>query len=78
MSCVLHDEEYLGDGLYVRFDGYHIVLRAPRDGGDHVVGLEPAVVTAFDEWRERLYAAIAEYNRLMREKHEAEKKESDE
>jgi hypothetical protein len=39
-------EQYLGDGLYASFDGYHIWLRAPREGGDHIVGLEPAVWNA--------------------------------
>ena len=36
-------ETYLGDGLYVRFDGFTIWLRAPRETGDHVVALEPQV-----------------------------------
>jgi hypothetical protein len=35
------NEEYLGDGLYVSFDGYSIWLRAPRREGDHYVALEP-------------------------------------
>jgi hypothetical protein len=33
-------EEYLGDGLYVSFDGWHFELRAPRDNGNHTVYLE--------------------------------------
>jgi hypothetical protein len=33
-------EAYLGDGLYASFDGWQIKLRAPRDGGDHVIFLE--------------------------------------
>lgn len=33
-------ENYLGDGLYFSFDGEQIKLRAPRDGGDHVVYIE--------------------------------------
>jgi hypothetical protein len=33
-------EFYLGDGLYVSFDGWHFVLRAPRENGDHIVYLE--------------------------------------
>lgn len=33
-------EVYLGDGLYASWDGWQIKLRAPRDGGDHVVFLE--------------------------------------
>jgi hypothetical protein len=36
-------EQYLGDGLYASFDGYMIVLRAPRELGDHWIGLEPPV-----------------------------------
>jgi hypothetical protein len=33
-------ETYLGDGLFASWDGIQIRLRAPRDGGDHVVFLE--------------------------------------
>ena len=39
-------ECYLGDGLYASFDGDQVILRAPRDGGDHIVALEPEVVAA--------------------------------
>ena len=35
------EETYLGDGLYVSFDGWQFRLRAPRAGGDHEVFLEP-------------------------------------
>ena len=37
-------ETYLGDGLYASFDGWQVVLRAPREGGDHWVALEPNVL----------------------------------
>ena len=43
-------EQYLGDGLYASFDGWQIVLRAPRDGGDHYVALEPEVLTALQQF----------------------------
>lgn len=33
-------ERYLGDGLYASWDGCYIMLRAPREGGDHWVGIE--------------------------------------
>jgi hypothetical protein len=47
-------ETYLGDGLYASFDGYHIVLRAPRDGQpDSVVYLEPAVYNALQLFRDK-------------------------
>ena len=43
-------ETYLGDGLYASFDGYSIWLRAPHEGGDHVVALEPPVFQALIEY----------------------------
>lgn len=47
-------EEYLGDGLYVSFDGFMYKLRAPRIDGDHIVFLEPAILGAFDLYRQRI------------------------
>ena len=43
-------ETYLGDGLYVSFDGWHVVLRAPREYGDHFVSLEPDVYRSLRDW----------------------------
>ncbi len=43
-------ETYLGDGLYASFDGWQILLRAPREGGDHFVGLEPDVYRSLQKW----------------------------
>ena len=34
------EETYLGDGLYARYNGQEIWLRAPREGGDHEVCLD--------------------------------------
>lgn len=49
-------ETYLGDGLYVRFDGWGYRLRAPRMYGgkevSHEVYLEPHVLRAFMEFVE--------------------------
>lgn len=47
---VQNAETYLGDVLYASFDGFHIMLRASREGGDHFVGLEPAVFQALQTW----------------------------
>ncbi len=41
------NETYLGDGLYASHDGFSFILRAPRDGGDHSVYLEPEVLEDF-------------------------------
>lgn len=40
-------ETYLGDGLYCRYDGFSVWLRAPRERGDHEVALEPQVLASF-------------------------------
>ena len=53
-------ETYLGDGLYVSFDGWQLTLRAPRAAGDHYVCLEPVVWEALLEYVETLrLAALA-------------------
>jgi len=36
-------ERYIGDGVYASFDGYQIWLKTPRNGGTHLIALEPAV-----------------------------------
>ena len=43
-------EEYLGDGLYVSYDGWQFCLRAPRENGDHVVYLEPSMLKRLNEY----------------------------
>ncbi len=44
-------EVYLGDGLFASWDGWQVKLRAPREGGDHVVYLEDGLtLTAFLEF----------------------------
>ena len=47
-------EDYLGDGLYVKFDGFGFELRAPRADGDHWVYLEPQVYDCFIRFVERM------------------------
>ncbi len=42
---------YLGDGAFVRFDGYHVLLTT-EDGISETnrVALDPEVLQAFEEW----------------------------
>ena len=54
------NETYLGDGLYVSFDGYSIWLRAPREGGDHEVALEPPVFQALLDFVDKLKKQASE------------------
>jgi hypothetical protein len=56
-------EIYLGDGVYVKYDGYHIEARAPRPGGDHIIRFEPQLLEAFWEYEQALRHAI---RKLMR------------
>jgi hypothetical protein len=46
-------EEYLGDGLYASVEGGMIKLRAPREGGDSVIWLDPEVWAALVQWVDR-------------------------
>lgn len=47
------NESYLGDGLFASWDGYQILLRAPRDNGDHLVFLDPMVLESFFNFLEQ-------------------------
>jgi len=51
--------EYLGDGVYVTFDGFHIVLATGSHvNPDNIVHLDPDVMVAFTRFVKRLHAAI--------------------
>jgi hypothetical protein len=50
------NEEYLGDGLYISYDGFQFVLRAPRNEGNHYVALEPDIFAAFLRYIERTHS----------------------
>jgi hypothetical protein len=58
-SGTTHDEIYLGDGLYATFDGWQIILRAPRERGDHWVALEPATYTSLMRFAEHINGKYA-------------------
>jgi hypothetical protein len=48
-------EQYIGDGVYVSFDGYSIVLRTLRDTDcNHYIYLEPAVWSNLKDYVDRL------------------------
>jgi len=42
----VNKQDYLGDGLYVEFDGYGLKLWADREDTTHWVYLEPVVYEA--------------------------------
>lgn len=45
-------ETYLGDGVYVTVDQFRgsIRLRAPREGGDHLIYLDHRTLDTFLTW----------------------------
>lgn len=49
------NEQHIGDGLYVSFDGFQFKLRAPREHGDHEVYLEPSVLIEFEKYVNETY-----------------------
>ena len=46
--------EYIGDGVYVFHDGYHIWLTTDRSDGRHRIALEPSVLAALNDFAKRL------------------------
>jgi hypothetical protein len=44
--------QYIGDGVYVTFDGYHFWLRTPRGNVWHEIALDPGTL-------ENLFSYIA-------------------
>ena len=59
-----HYHEYLGDGVYASFDGFHIWLDLRAQGaGDVEIGLEPSVFERLFLYRDNLTHKLAEENR---------------
>ena len=56
----LIDDDYLGDGVYASFDGYHIVLDLRAQDNTTRIALEPPVLTALDRFRARVREAHLE------------------
>ncbi len=50
-------ETYLGDGLYAKYDGFQVWLRAPRGSIDHYVALDPYTLDSFFRFLERVGGA---------------------
>jgi hypothetical protein len=47
------EEFYLGDGVYACFQGDAVKLRAPREGGDSEIWLEPDHLKALIDFVKR-------------------------
>lgn len=49
--------EYLGDGVYASFDGYHVVLDLRGQDNTTRIALEPAVLDRLFDYRRALMKA---------------------
>ena len=51
-------DEYLGDGVYASFDGYHIVLDLRGQDEFTCIALEPSVLRNLDAYRKQVDQAV--------------------
>ncbi len=55
-------KEYLGDSVYVDFDGWMLTLTTENGmGASNIIHVEPEVYAALEKYVERLKAANAEH-----------------
>lgn len=50
-------KDYIGDSVYVQFDGYHIILTTENgfpDDPSNTIALEPSVLEALNRYAQRL------------------------
>lgn len=55
-----NNEAYLGDGFYVKFDGYQFELRAENGFQTNLVYLEPQVYFAFKNFADKFFEQAKE------------------
>ena len=48
------DRDYIGDGVYVANDGFHIILELTTQEPQHRIALEPVVFDALVAYQKRL------------------------
>ncbi len=48
-------KEYIGDGVYVEFDGYNVILRTDRDDIEHWIMLEPSVLHSLNSFWQHVH-----------------------
>lgn len=51
----LKAHEYLGDGVYAGYDGWHIWLMLGDHRSDPLIALEPAVMKALNDYAARVW-----------------------
>jgi len=56
--------EYLGDGVYASFDGYHIILDLRGQDSTTRIALEPPVLEALSQYAENIREMQALHRKL--------------
>lgn len=76
VKAICQQKVYLGDSVYVKYDGYHIILTTenglPGDPSNEIA-LEPAVYHNLVEYKENLFAEV----RALKERDEETRKEDE-
>jgi len=67
MSNKLVEDEYLGDGVYASFDGYHIILDLRAQDNTTRIALEPSVLANLYTYAHKAGLAAAERDRKQRQ-----------
>lgn len=49
---------YIGDGLYLSFDGYNVWVETEREGQMHSIALEPGMVERIASYRAEITARL--------------------
>lgn len=58
MSTGKPSHEYLGDGVYASFDGYHVWLRTGSHDAPGGIALEPSVFASLKRYYEARWAEV--------------------
>ena len=54
-------EQYIGDSVYLDFDGYYILIYTNNGlGRQNIIALEPQVIQSFDEYKKWLNSKLEE------------------
>lgn len=65
---MLIPKDYLGDGVYAEFDGYHVVLTTENGmGTTNAIALDGDVILALNRFMDRLKAAVSAHNNAEQE-----------
>lgn len=67
MAEKIIEDDYLGDGVYASFDGYHIILDLRGQDDYTRIALEPPVLKRLDRYRASVVKAVEAWNRKQEE-----------